>query len=70
MAQPTRRRKNRTVKPYRGQLYNMVLRNFAEVPFKDANGRFVKDNKGKPKKMRREEVCDAFDIYYNLCLLD
>lgn len=70
MTNVSRRRRNRTVKPYRGQLYNMVIRNFAEVPFKDANGRFVKDSKGNNKKTRRVEICDAFEIYYDLCLLD
>ena len=63
------RRKNRTVKPFRGQLYDMVLKNFAYVPVMDAMGRKVKE-KGKVKKVRRKEVCDAFEIYYNLCLVD
>lgn len=70
MTQVSRRRRNRTVKPYRGQLYNMVVQNFAFAPYKDANGRFVKDSEGKNKKIRRNEICDAFEIYYDLCLLD
>ena len=63
------RRRNRTVKPFRGQLYDMVLKNFAYVPVMDAMGRKVKE-KGTVKKIRRKEVCDAFETYYNLCLID
>jgi hypothetical protein len=69
MAQ-NQKRKNRIVKPYRGQLYNMVVQNFAYVPYKDSHGRIVKDNGGETKRIRRKEVCDAFEIYYNLCLVD
>ena len=64
-----KRRKNRSVLPYRGQLYNMVVQNFAFVPVRDALGKKVKE-KGKPKKVRKQELCDAFEIYYNLCVLD
>ena len=70
-------RKNRIVKPYRGQLYDMVVKNFAYVPVLNAKGQQVeeldKDDqpiKGKIIKVRRKEVTDSFEIYYNLCLVD
>lgn len=62
-------RRNRIVKPYRGKLYDMVVKNFAYVPVLNARGKQVKE-KGKIKKIRRKEVTDAFEIYYNLCLVD
>lgn len=62
-------RRNRIVRPYRGKLYDMVVKNFAYVPVLNAKGRQVKD-KGKIVKVRRKEVTDAFEIYYNLCLVD
>lgn len=65
-----RKRKNRSVKPYRGELYKMVITNFAHVPYKDSHGRLVKDESGTVKKIRRKEVSDTFEIYYDLCLVD
>ena len=54
-------RKNRIVKPYRGQLYDMVVKNFAYVPVLNAKGQQVeeldKDDqpiKGKIIKVRRK----------------
>ena len=69
MARHTRRR-NRIVKPFRGQLYDMVIKNFAYVAIPDSLGRPVKDKKGKIKRSRRKEVTDTFEIYWNLCLTD
>lgn len=62
-------RRNRIVRPYRGKLYDMVVKNFAYVPVLNAKGQKVKE-KGKVVKVRRKEVTDAFEIYYNLCLVD
>ena len=70
-------RRNRIVKPYRGQLYDMVVKNFAYVPVLNAKGQQVEqvDEDGKPikgqiVKVRRKEVTDTFEIYYNICLID
>lgn len=62
-------RRNRIVRPYRGKLYDMVVKNFAYVPVLNAKGKKVRD-KGKIVKVRRKEVTDSFEIYYNLCLVD
>lgn len=70
-------RRNRIVKPYRGQLYDMVVKNFAYVPVLNAKGQQVEqvDEDGNPIKgqiikVRRKEVTDTFEIYYNICLID
>lgn len=70
-------RRNRIVKPYRGQLYDMVVKNFAYVPVLNAKGQQVEqvDEDGNPikgqiVKVRRKEVTDTFEIYYNICLID
>jgi hypothetical protein len=70
-------RRNRIVKPYRGKLYDMVVKNFAYVPVLNAKGQQVEQTdgdgnpiKGKIAKVRRKEVTDAFEIYYNICLVD
>lgn len=70
-------RRNRIVKPYRGQLYDMVVKNFAYVPVLNAKRQQVEELdeegqpiKGKIVKIRRKEVTDTFEIYYNICLVD
>lgn len=70
-------RRNRIVKPYRGKLYDMVVKNFAYVPVLNAKGQQVEETdkdgepiKGKIVKIRRKEVTDSFEIYYNICLVD
>ena len=64
------RRRNRIVKPFRGQLFDMVVKNFAYVAIPDSMGRPVKDKSGKIKRSRRKEVINTFSTYYNLCLVD
>jgi hypothetical protein len=70
-------RRNRIVKPFRGQLYDMVVKNFAYVPVLNALGQQVEETdedgnpiKGKIVRVRRKEVTDAFEVYYNICLVD
>ena len=70
-------RRNRIVRPYRGKLYDMVVKNFAYVPVLNAKGQQVEELdendrpiKGKIVKVRRKEVIDSFEIYYNICLID
>ena len=55
----------------------MVVKNFAYVPVLNAKGQQVEERdendrpiKGKIVKIRRKEVTDSFEIYYNLCLVD
>jgi hypothetical protein len=66
----SQKRKNRSVVPWKGKLYQYVMRDFANVPVLNLKGQKLTDSKGNVKTSKRKEMSYIFEIYSSLCELD